>query len=590
MLYTGSPNSIFRSLLRLCSVIAAFLVLSPFVHAAEQITLQLKWKHQFQFAGYYAAIEKGFYREAGFDVELIERSNDILPLDMVLEGKADFGIMDSSIILQRMNGKPVVVLGPIFQHSPLVLLTRTRDKLWGPYELRGKRVMYQKGADDAVLMAMFHILGLSDNHFIYVPQNFDEEILLKGQIHAVSGYMTNEPYLYESKGVSIHMIEPLNYGVDFYDDILFANEKLLKKNPEKVQRFLKASIKGWEYALKNQEEIIHLIKNKYNSEKPLSSLRYEALQTKKMIAPDWVEIGDINIARFHRIADIYKDLGKASKEADFTGITLNEYLEKNNDELPYWVKILRIGVVLSLFLAAVLLLAVHHFRRLVVQRTQELDNANVELARYIDIVDQHVISSQTDKEGFITKVSSAFSRITGYALDELIDQPHSIIRHPDTEPRVFKDMWTGLKKGHVWSGIVKNRKKDGSIYWLEFSINPILDKNKAVIAYLSIGQDISDKKRIEHLSITDKLTGLYNRLHLDHVLEKEINRINCYGGILSVIIFDIDHFKSVNDIHGHLEGDRVLCAMTALIRSISRNTDCVGRWGGRRVFNDGLVG
>ena len=89
----------------------------------DTVTLQLKWKHQFQFAGYYAALEKGFYRNAGLDVTIREARDGINSLSQVIKGDADFGIAMSDLILHKANGQPVVALAAIFQHSPLILLT-----------------------------------------------------------------------------------------------------------------------------------------------------------------------------------------------------------------------------------------------------------------------------------------------------------------------------------------------------------------------------------------------------------------------------------------------------------------------------------
>jgi len=99
----------------------------PVVTAAglERVTLQLKWKHQFQFAGYYAAIAQGYYRDAGLDVVLREAEPGHDAADAVLDGTAEFGVGTSELVLLRAAGKPVVALAAIFQHSPLVLLARS---------------------------------------------------------------------------------------------------------------------------------------------------------------------------------------------------------------------------------------------------------------------------------------------------------------------------------------------------------------------------------------------------------------------------------------------------------------------------------
>lgn len=154
-------------------ILISGLLLTHATSANEKVVLQLKWLHQFQFAGYYAAKEKGYYAEAGFDVTIEQRDPLITPTEAVLSNKADFGVMGSSIILDRMKGLPLVALGAVFQHSPLVLITLESSKLLGPYELKGKKVMYSKGNDDATFFAMFHQLGIKESDFTHIRQSFD---------------------------------------------------------------------------------------------------------------------------------------------------------------------------------------------------------------------------------------------------------------------------------------------------------------------------------------------------------------------------------------------------------------------------------
>jgi len=107
----------------------------------QPIKLQLKWQHQFQFAGYYAAQEKGYYRDAGLDVELLEGNAERPPIDRVLSGKVDFGVTGSDIISAYINHKPVVVVSVIFQHSPEVFMTLSDKKISSPSDLAGKKDM-----------------------------------------------------------------------------------------------------------------------------------------------------------------------------------------------------------------------------------------------------------------------------------------------------------------------------------------------------------------------------------------------------------------------------------------------------------------
>jgi ABC-type nitrate/sulfonate/bicarbonate transport system substrate-binding protein len=111
--------------------------------ALDPVRVQLKWRHQFQFAGHYAAIERGFYREAGLDVLLLEATDSEEPARVVLDGRAQFGIATSDLAVLRAQGKPVVALAAIFQHSPYVLVAAKRPGLEHVHDLVGRRVMVE---------------------------------------------------------------------------------------------------------------------------------------------------------------------------------------------------------------------------------------------------------------------------------------------------------------------------------------------------------------------------------------------------------------------------------------------------------------
>ncbi|MFO7832199.1 MAG: PAS domain S-box protein [Desulfuromonadaceae bacterium] len=211
-------------------------------------------------------------------------------------------------------------------------------------------------------------------------------------------------------------------------------------------------------------------------------------------------------------------------------------------------------------------------------------DAEHELKRYIEIVDANVLTSQTDLDGNITYASEAFCRISGYAVHELLGQNHNIIRHPDMPDSLFEDMWQTIKSGQCWHGELKNKTKDGGFYWVDSTVSPMCDSTGTVYGYMAVRHDITDKKRIEKISITDPLTGIFNRLKLDEELQNEHTRFERYGQKFALILCDIDHFKRINDTYGHLSGDKVLQEFTALINEHLRDTDVLGRWGGEEFL------
>jgi len=207
-----------------------------------------------------------------------------------------------------------------------------------------------------------------------------------------------------------------------------------------------------------------------------------------------------------------------------------------------------------------------------------------ELEKYLQIIDTHVITSSTDLKGIITEVSAAFCKISGYTKEELIGKSHNIVRHSDMPLSLYKELWSTLKKGISWYGEMKNRRKDGSTYWMETIIEPRYNEEYSLVGYTAIRHDITDKKRVEELSITDRLTGLYNRLKLDELFAQYISIAKRHQTPLSIILLDIDKFKSVNDTYGHQVGDSLLQAIAKLLKANVRLEDAVGRWGGEEFL------
>ena len=207
-----------------------------------------------------------------------------------------------------------------------------------------------------------------------------------------------------------------------------------------------------------------------------------------------------------------------------------------------------------------------------------------ELEKYLQIIDMHVIISSTDLHGIITEVSKAFCEISGYTKEELIGKSHNIVRHPDIPSSIYKEMWDTLEKGISWSGEIKNRCKDGSDYWIETIIEPRYNEEYKMVGYTAICHDITDKKRVEELSITDRLTGLYNRLKLDELFASYLSIAKRHQTPFSIILLDIDKFKSVNDTYGHQVGDSLLQELAKLLKTNVRFEDAVGRWGGEEFL------
>lgn len=212
-----------------------------------------------------------------------------------------------------------------------------------------------------------------------------------------------------------------------------------------------------------------------------------------------------------------------------------------------------------------------------------LENKNEtekKLQDHIHIINENVIISSTNKEGLILDVSEAFCEISGYSKEELIGKSHKIVRHPDTSNEFYQEMWEKLLSGDIWKGEIRNKNKKGVDYWVYAIIKPIFE-NEEIIGFTAIRTNITNKKYIEHLSITDELTQLYNRRFFNSKIIEEINRAKRDNNHFSFLIMDIDYFKQYNDTYGHQQGDLALEKVANILKErTNRASDFAFRLGG----------
>ncbi|EDZ62855.1 signal transduction histidine kinase, solute sensing [Sulfurimonas gotlandica GD1] len=299
-------------------VIFIFTLLSAAEKPSEKVSLQLMWLDQFQFAGYYMAKEKGFYKEVDLDVDIKKFKYSMDSVEEVLNGRATYGIGRSGLIKSRSEGKKIVLLSAIFQSSPFMLVSLASSNINSVKDFATKRLMLTKDAvESASIRAMIMSSGADESEMIFKEHNFDFEELLDGSVDLYAGYTSNEIYILEKRGIPYKIFSPKNEGFDFYSDILFTSEKEFQVNPQRVEKFKKASLKGWEYAFDNIDETVKLIHKKYNPQnKTIDALLFEAIELKKLAYTDESKLGDISEKKILRIFDVYKIMGLAKNTID----------------------------------------------------------------------------------------------------------------------------------------------------------------------------------------------------------------------------------------------------------------------------------
>jgi diguanylate cyclase (GGDEF)-like protein len=307
--------------------ILVFLVATPTVCANDRssgvampVRLQLKWRHQFQFAGFYTALEKGYYREAGFAVTIIPGTPGTDPVETVLKGGADFGVASSELVLRYAKGDPVVVLAAIFQHSPLTLFVRRDAGVNTVRDLAGRKVALASWETE--IFAYLQRERVPVEQLQLVQHDYSVDTLVQGRVDALAGYETDESYYLQQSGERYRQFTPRASGVDFYGDTLFTTRAMVAKHPQWVEAFRAASLRGWKYALAHQEEISALIHAKYAPDLPVEKLRFEADRMTPLVRSDLVELGHTHVGRWQHIHDVYRELGLApgGAEIDMGGL------------------------------------------------------------------------------------------------------------------------------------------------------------------------------------------------------------------------------------------------------------------------------
>jgi len=206
-------------------------------------------------------------------------------------------------------------------------------------------------------------------------------------------------------------------------------------------------------------------------------------------------------------------------------------------------------------------------------KKDELEKAN-------NIIDKYIPISKTDLAGNITSVNTAMSTLTGYSKKELMGKNHRILKHPDTAPQTYVELWDTISNGRVWEGEIKGKSKTGQIFWGSAHIHPLKDEKGQIQGYQAVREDITTNKELEYLSEKDSLTGIYNRRKFDQFFEHEMTQYKRYKTTYSLAIFDLDYFKKINDNFGHQVGDEVLIESVNIFQGLIRQSDVLSRWGG----------
>ncbi|WP_419765458.1 MAG: ABC transporter substrate-binding protein [Arcobacter sp.] len=539
----------------------------------KKITLQLNWLNQFQFAGYYVAIEKGFYNDVGLDVNIKEFTTNTDLVESIKNADADFAVGRSSLLIEKINGKDIVGLAAIFQKSPLMLLVKKDSNIKSVKDLKNKKIMITADAGySASILAMLSANGLNQNDYIAMEHSFDIDDLIEGKVDAMASYLSNEPIILKDKGIEYRVFHPKDYGFYFYSDILFTSSKFIKNNPKLTKDFYEASIKGWEYAFENSAETAEIIYKKYNTQnKSYIHLVKEGEILKKLAYTNNKGLGDIDKNRLENIINVFRLFGLVKNHVDEKDFIYEENhnmmvieLSKRNQKL----------ILIFITLVFIIFLVVMYFLNKTKQLKELLHtviNSTDDLIFYKDSRFRY-LGCNKSFEKFCGKKEA---KIIGKTDFELFENEYAQSSYEKDKEVLSKNK---LLVNNEWAEIEKSN------ILLQTKKVPFKYKKTKDNGILGISRNITElhevHERLKKQAYRDELTSIYNRKAYNERIEEKFDLYNRYKSKFCLAMYDIDDFKVINDTYGHDIGDKVLVEMTKEIRDNIRKTDLIFRVGG----------
>ncbi len=257
--HSGSRWQLAMAVLLAATVLAPGAAKAANAPGIEAVSVQLKWHHQTQFAGIYVAEQKGLYRAERLAVEHRPwKVGAPSPVEQVVSGAATFGITSQTQFLMDLEkGAPVVAIAAIYQKSPVGFFALKGAGIKRPKDFAGKIIAFAP-SHEIHLKAVLKQSGLDLRSLRQAPYGFDLTPFYKGEVAVWAGYVMNQPVDARLAGHEVNVILPDDYGVHTYDDVIFTSEELIRRNPALIERWLRATLAGWRYAVEHPEEAVEI--------------------------------------------------------------------------------------------------------------------------------------------------------------------------------------------------------------------------------------------------------------------------------------------------------------------------------------------
>ncbi len=347
--------------------------------------LQLKWDHEFQFAGYYAALWMGYYEDASLDVEIRSRvkpDNTLLDIgEELATARVDFAVAGPDLLIYRDQGIPVVILAAIFQNSPYAFIT-LKDRFQSPAEFAGKRINQTEPSWGPVeLNAVVRANGGNPNKFIISTEPPNLNLLLEHKADVIATYLTSATWQMKELGQEFDIWSASDYGVYLYGDTLVTHQRMIDTSPELADRFTRASLRGWKYALENPDiiarKIARELPRQFNFYSDLIAYNtHEANDVLKLTQYPTVSLGHTSRDRWQKILEYFQQAGfvKSALNIDAMIYDPEKLLAQKSKTIA---RILRYVIFFTTLIVSFLLIVSYLLKSKVSEKTAELQKLNL---------------------------------------------------------------------------------------------------------------------------------------------------------------------------------------------------------------------